>query len=58
MPTTSGRTDFDLSQEKQELLVHNGREAAKAFLDAFSLDDYENTYHAGLAQSTAAGAAA
>ena len=48
-----GTTDFNLTQEKQELLVHNGREAAKAFLDAFSLDDYENTYHAGLAQNPA-----
>lgn len=53
-----GTTDFNLSQEQQEMLVHNGREAAKAFLDAFSLEDYENTYHAGLAQTTAAGAAA
>jgi NTE family protein len=48
-----GTTDFDLTPEKQELLVHNGREAAKAFLDAFSLDEYENTYHAGLAQNPA-----
>jgi NTE family protein len=48
-----GTTEFDLSQEKQELLVHNGREAAKAFLDAFSLEQYENTYHAGLAQNAA-----
>jgi len=48
-----GTTDFNLSQEKQELLVHNGREAAKAFLDAFSLEQYENTYHAGLAQNPA-----
>lgn len=48
-----GTTDFDLSQEKQELLVHNGREAAKAFLDSFSLEEYENTYHAGIAQNPA-----
>lgn len=53
-----GTTDFDLSQEKQEMLVHNGREAAKAFLDSFSLEEYENTYHAGLAQNPVAGAAA
>ena len=53
-----GTTDFNLSQEKQELLVHNGRAAAKAFLDSFSLEQYENTYHAGLAQNSAAGAAA
>jgi NTE family protein len=49
-----GTTEFDLSQAKQELLVQNGREAATAFLDAFSLEQYENTYHAGLAQSPAA----
>jgi NTE family protein len=53
-----GTTDFNLTQEKQELLVHNGREAAKAFLDSFSLEEYENTYHAGLAQNPVAGAAA
>jgi NTE family protein len=49
-----GTTEFDLSQAKQELLVANGREAAKAFLDDFSLEQYENTYHAGLAQTPAA----
>jgi NTE family protein len=47
-------TEFELSQERQELLVHNGREAAKEFLDAFSLAEYQNTYHAGLAQAPAA----
>jgi NTE family protein len=46
-----GTTDFDLSPNKQELLIHNGREAAKEFLDAFSLEEYENTYHAGIAQT-------
>jgi NTE family protein len=51
-------TEFDLSKEKQELLVQNGRAAAKLFLDSFSLDQYENTYHAGLPQNPAAGAAA
>jgi NTE family protein len=49
-----GTTEFNLSQEKQELLVSNGREAAKSFLDSFSLEQYENTYHAGLTQSPAA----
>ena len=44
-------TEFDLSTEKKEMLVRNGREAAKKFLDAFSLEEYQNTYHAGLAQS-------
>jgi NTE family protein len=43
-------TEFNLSPARQELLIHNGREAAKAFLDAFSLDDYENTFHAKLAE--------
>ena len=46
-----GTTDFDLSTEKQEMLIENGREAAKAFLDAFSLEEYQNTYHAGIAQT-------
>ena len=49
-----GTTDFNLSREKQELLVHNGRVAATAFLDSFSLEQYENTYHAGIAQNRAA----
>lgn len=41
-------TQFDLSPEKQELLVENGRRAAREFLDAFRLEDYMNTYHATL----------
>lgn len=49
-------TQFDLPREKQELLVRNGREAARAFLNGFSLEEYENTYHAGLAQNPAAAA--
>jgi NTE family protein len=44
-------TQFDLSPEKQALLVRNGREAARAFLDGFSLADYENTFHARLVQA-------
>ena len=43
-------TEFDLSPERQELLVHNGREAAREFLDHFSLAQYENTFHAKLAE--------
>jgi len=43
-----GTTEFNLSAEKQELLVENGRKAATAFLDAFKLEDYMNTYHATL----------
>jgi NTE family protein len=50
-------TEFNLSQAKQELLVRNGRAAARKFLDTFSLEQYENTYHAGLAQNVAAPAA-
>jgi NTE family protein len=42
-------TEFNLSPQRQELLIKNGREAAKAFLDAFKLEDYMNTYHATLA---------
>src|SRR5205823_1400381 len=44
-----GTTEFDLSPERQELLIENGREAARAFLDAFELEDYMNTYHVALA---------
>jgi NTE family protein len=46
-------TDFNLSQAKQDLLVENGRTAAKAFLDAFRLEDYMNTFHATLAPAAA-----
>jgi NTE family protein len=42
-------TEFDLSPERQMLLVGNGREAATKFLDDFRLEDYMNTYHATLA---------
>ncbi len=45
-------TQFDLSPEKQELLVENGRRAAKAFLDGFRLEDYLNTFHARLEGSS------
>jgi hypothetical protein len=53
-----GTTDFNLSQEKQELLVHDGRVTATAFLDSFSLEQYENTYHADLTQNPPKPAAA
>jgi NTE family protein len=49
-----GTTEFDLSPERQELLVENGRKAAKAFLDSFKLEDYMNTYHATLAEAPVA----
>jgi NTE family protein len=42
-------TDFKLSDEKQQLLIGNGRTAARDFLDKFELSDYMNTYHAGTA---------
>jgi NTE family protein len=41
-----GTTDFQLSEDKQELLLGNGRRAARGFLDGFRLEDYMNTYHA------------
>lgn len=43
-------TDFTLSKAKQELLVGNGRTAATAFLDAFKLEDYVNTFHRGFGE--------
>ena len=47
-------TEFNLSKEKQELLIANGRAAAKTFLDQFDLDGYLNTFHAQLAPVAAA----
>jgi NTE family protein len=41
-------TEFNLSSARQEVLIRNGREAAREFLDAFRLDDYMNTFHASL----------
>jgi NTE family protein len=38
-------TEFDLPAARQEMLMGNGRAAAHAFLDAFTLDDYMNTFH-------------
>jgi NTE family protein len=42
-------TEFDLSPDRQQLLIRNGREAARVFLDQFRLEDYMNTFHATLA---------
>ena len=42
---TIGTTQFDLSTDDRDLLLGNGRAAAKHFLDRFDLTDYENTYH-------------
>jgi NTE family protein len=39
-------TDFRISRERQELLLQNGRNAARSFLDEFELESYMNTYHA------------
>jgi len=44
-----GTTEFNLSSERQELLIGNGRKAAKDFLDQFELDGYMNTFHAPVA---------
>jgi NTE family protein len=43
-----GTTDFALEDEKKQQLLANGRSAARAFLDQFSLEDYVNTFRAGL----------
>ena len=42
---TVGTTDFNLAPALQDMLIANGRAAAKGFLDRFDLDAYENTYH-------------
>jgi NTE family protein len=42
-------TEFNLSPAKQEMLIDNGRAAARAFLDQFELASYMNTFHAALA---------
>ncbi|MGZ4258439.1 MAG: patatin-like phospholipase family protein [Gaiellaceae bacterium] len=46
-------TEFNLSREKQEMLIENGRAAAHTFLDQFKLEDYLNTFHAQLAPAPA-----
>lgn len=40
-----GTTDFDLAPARQEMLLSNGRAAAREFLDGFRLEDYMNTFH-------------
>jgi hypothetical protein len=47
-------TEFDLSTDKQNMLIDNGRKAARDFLDQFELDDYMNTFHAPVAPEPAA----
>ena len=44
-----GTTDFNISLANQQMLLKNGRDAAKSFLDKFDLADYENTYHRSFA---------
>jgi NTE family protein len=41
---TIGTTQFDLTTAEQDLLINNGKAAAKTFLDGFTLEQYENTY--------------
>jgi NTE family protein len=47
---TIGTTQFNLSATDRDLLLGNGRAAAKHFLDRFNLEDYENTYHRTFAE--------
>lgn len=46
-------TQFDLSEDDQKMLLTNGRDAAKRFLDRFDLNEYENTYHRRLTEDDA-----
>jgi NTE family protein len=41
-----GTTDFDLAEATKDMLVANGRLAAKKFLDRFDPETYFNTFHA------------
>jgi NTE family protein len=53
-----GTTDFTLPAAGRAELVHGGRRAARAFLEAFDLDAYRNTYGRGLDPAVVAKAAA
>jgi NTE family protein len=46
-------TEFGITRERQELLLENGRRAARTFLDEFELESYMNTYHARPAELSA-----
>jgi NTE family protein len=48
-----GATDFDLPAEQRAQLIHGGRRAARAFIDAFSFDDYRNSFGRPLATAQA-----
>jgi NTE family protein len=50
-----GTTEFNLSDARQDVLIANGRRAAKEFLDGFELSSYMNTFHATV-EPTAASA--
>ena len=39
-----GTTQFNLSTDDQEMLIQNGRDAAKRFLERFDLTAYSNTF--------------
>lgn len=52
-----GTTDFDLPAAARTALIDGGRQAAKAFLDAFDPTEYRNTYGRGLDLAPAAEAA-
>ncbi len=54
---TVGTTDFKLPESAQDMLIANGRTAAKRFLDSFDLADYENTYHRTFADDASTPAA-
>ena len=54
---TVGTTDFNIPASAQDMLIQNGRDAAKKFLDKFNLADYENTYHRRFAGDAAPAAA-
>ena len=41
-----GTTQFNLSAADQSMLIQNGRDAAKRFLDRFDLTEYSNTFGA------------
>lgn len=48
-----GTTEFNLSPDRQKLLLDNGGAAVNEFLTTFELDDYMNTFHAALAPTPA-----
>jgi NTE family protein len=54
---TVGTTDFNLPARAQDMLIENGRTAAKRFLDKFDLADYQNTYHRSFGDIAAPAAA-